>query len=141
MRKNTKICEEVVIPPNTPAPPSEGETLIPIASLDEVSVACEHGPIERKDSTKYTSFHKLTLVQGMNSKVACAQVIKTLVTNDSPSQNCIHPDDPSPSSRERYSWIQLFSISTQGENVMNCAMPGSLIRRFKTTIQMNCDRS
>lgn len=36
VRKNTKICEEVVIPPNTPAPPSEGETLIPILSLDEV---------------------------------------------------------------------------------------------------------
>ncbi|PFX22952.1 activating signal cointegrator 1 complex subunit 3-like [Stylophora pistillata] len=34
-RKNTKICEEVVIPPNTPLPPKE-ETPISISSLDEI---------------------------------------------------------------------------------------------------------
>ena len=36
-RKNTKVYEEVVIPPNTPLPPKE-ETAILISSLDEVSV-------------------------------------------------------------------------------------------------------
>lgn len=39
-RKNTKISEEVVIPPNTPVAPSERETPILISSLDEVSVVC-----------------------------------------------------------------------------------------------------
>lgn len=37
-RKNTKMYEEVVVPPNTPLPPREGETPIPISSLDEVSI-------------------------------------------------------------------------------------------------------
>ena len=36
-RKNTKVCEEVVIPPNAPLPP-KGETPILISSLDEVSI-------------------------------------------------------------------------------------------------------
>ena len=36
-RKNTKMFEEVYIPPNTPVPPREGEMPIPISSLDEVS--------------------------------------------------------------------------------------------------------
>ena len=35
-RKNTRIFEEVVVPPNTPVPPREGETLFPISALDEV---------------------------------------------------------------------------------------------------------
>ncbi|KAL9968716.1 hypothetical protein ACROYT_G020835 [Oculina patagonica] len=35
-RKNTKVCEEVVVPPNTPLPPKEGEAPIPISSLDEI---------------------------------------------------------------------------------------------------------
>ena len=37
-RKITKMFEEVVIPPNTPLPPREGEMPIPISSLDEVSI-------------------------------------------------------------------------------------------------------
>lgn len=37
-RKNTKVCEEVVVPPNTPLPPKEGEAPIPISSLDEASI-------------------------------------------------------------------------------------------------------
>jgi len=32
------MYEEVVVPPNTPLPPREGETPIPISSLDEVSI-------------------------------------------------------------------------------------------------------
>ncbi|KAJ7363488.1 activating signal cointegrator 1 complex subunit [Desmophyllum pertusum] len=35
-RKNTKMCEEVFIPPNTPLPPKDGEAPIPISSLDEI---------------------------------------------------------------------------------------------------------
>jgi len=37
-RKNTKMYEEVVVPPNTPLPPKEGESPIPISSLDEASI-------------------------------------------------------------------------------------------------------
>lgn len=38
-RKNTKMYEEVVVPPNTHLPPKEGETPIPISSLDEVRIS------------------------------------------------------------------------------------------------------
>jgi len=33
------MYEEVVVPPNTPLPPKEGEAPIPISSLDEVSIS------------------------------------------------------------------------------------------------------
>lgn len=34
-RKNTKVYEEVVVPPNTKSPPTS-ERLVPISELDEV---------------------------------------------------------------------------------------------------------